>query len=182
MNSQDLANLANLILAAATGILAYVTYRVAKVSRDALVLQTQPALGFRRLEIKLGNIRDITVKEFPPAIRLGLVLFNPGKVLVDYRVESIAASLNGESLPSTGFLSSGARIYPDQETTFFFPWTRLTAKPFAGSEGTIESTIRFWSRKGEEHTLLLKYKFMITKVDDGLTWEWIQMEAPAYDA
>jgi hypothetical protein len=182
VTAQEVSNIVTLLVAIATGWLAWVTYRVAKVSKDALLLQSQPFLAFRGVSLKLGQIRDITAKTFPPALRIGLVLRNPGKVAVEYRVEKLAASLNGDDLPLTELLSKGGRIFPDQEESFFYPVSALKAPPHPGSDGLIEADLVFWATAKQRHTLKLKYKIIITSIQPNLNWEWVAIDEPKYDA
>jgi hypothetical protein len=171
-----------LLVAVATGWLAWVTFRVAMVSRDALVLQSQPFLAFRGVSLKLGHIRDLAATTPPSALRIGLVLWNPGKVAVEYRVDYLAATLNGNDLPLTELLSKGARIFPEQETTFFYPVSPLKAPPHPGSEGQIEAHIVFWATPTQRHSLKLKYHLIITSIHPNLNWEWVAIDEPKYDA
>lgn len=182
MTAQEISNVATILVAVATAGLAWVTYLVAKASRDALLLQVQPQLAFRGISLNVGRLRDIGAQEWPSAIRVGLRLWNPGKVKVQYHVENISASFNGNGLVLEGFLSKGGAIFPDQELTFFCPVSPLPGQPYAGSEGIVDATIRYWSVEKQPHTLALKYKFIITSLQPNLNWEWVQMEDPKYDA
>jgi hypothetical protein len=178
----DLASLANILVALATACLAWVTYGVAKTSRDALLLQTQPSLAFAGISLELGRLWAVGPNPHPPALRMGVILSNPGKVAVNYEVQEISATLNGIDLPGGPLLSRGGRIFPDHRETFYLPTPSLDKVPHAGSAGTLEATILFWADPKAKQRLTLKQQFNIKTTEPQLSWEWFSMEAPRYES
>jgi hypothetical protein len=178
----DFPSIANSLVAFATACLAWVTYGVAKTSRDSLLMQSQALLAFERISLELAHLWALGPKPFPPVLRIGLVLSNPGKVAVSYEVEEISATLNGAScLSLEALLCRGGRIFPDHSETFFLPTAALDAPLHAGTAGTVVAKIIFWADPKSKQRLTLKQNLNIKSVDPQLSWEWLSIEAPVYE-
>lgn len=119
---------------------------------------------------------------FPPVLRIGLVLSNPGKVAVSYEVEETQVVLNGAPLALGSPLSRGGRIFPDHKETFFLPTPALSVTPHAGSSGSVQARILFWADTKRKQRLTLNYQFNIKSVAPTLTWEWLSIEVPVYES
>lgn len=178
----DIASIANILVALATAWLAWVTYGVAKTSRDALLLQTQPYLAFEQISLELGQLWSVGSNPFAPILRIGLVLSNPGKVAVSYEVEETQVMLNDAQLALGRHLSRGGRIFPDHKETFFLSTPTLSVAPHAGSSGNVQARILFWADSKRKQRLTLNYQFNIKSVTPTLTWEWLSIEVPTYES
>lgn len=173
------ATIANLLVALATGGLAWVTYGVAKTSRDALLLQVQPQLSFEGVSLQPGEYRAVGVDPVSPALRVGVIFSNPGKVPVDYEVSTdMSFELNGVPLFNADKLYSyGARLYPERRHTFFIPTLALKSSPYAGSKGVLDVSVLYWSDSRQKHRMTLKQSIQISSVHPELAWEWHSLEA-----
>jgi hypothetical protein len=176
MEAQTITNLLTAGLGVATVWLAIETRRMAVAAKSSIDLESHPYLSLRGLFIKPGTIRDLTTSE-AGALRIGLRLFNPGKTLVTYNVDSISVSLNGMSSDTPRFETTGGVIHPSEETIFFYPVIRSAVPIQAPSEGEIAFSITYWSVITEKKKLKGKIKYLITSATDH---EWVYLEGPNY--
>jgi hypothetical protein len=114
------------ILAGVTTWMAWETRSTAATATKALALEQMPILGVRDL-----RIRARSPQMFPPtlpSIRVGIVLFNAGRVPVKFKVKRIAVTLANQQFSIDEFASSGGRVLPGAWTTFWHP-ALLTQPP-----------------------------------------------------
>jgi hypothetical protein len=150
MEMDLLVGVATLALAAGTFWLARETRQMAASTKQMLELEAQPHLGLREIQIGHENPPSIA-----PAVmaQIGLRLWNPGKVLVQFRVDSITASINGHVPPQGAkFSNRGGVIHPGGETTFFYPPIVVSAPLPSPSIGRVQYELAYWAVRGEEHS------------------------------
>ena len=177
----EIASATNIMVALATAWLAWVTYGMAKTSRNALLLQTQPYFAFEQISLELGQLWAVGSNPLPPVLRIGQVFSNPGKVAVLYEIEEVSTALNGAPLILGSFLSRGGRIFPDHKETFFLPTPALPVAPYAGSSGSVQARILFWADPEKKERLTINHQFNIKSVAPVLSWEWLSIEVPKYE-
>ena len=104
-----------------TAWMAVETRRMARVAADALALERAPVLGFRDLRVELGVTGAPVGASPPPAIpvRIGVELFNAGRVPVRYKLRSFNVTLSGRTTDSPSFISRGGRVLPGSSTIFW---------------------------------------------------------------
>jgi hypothetical protein len=119
MGAQTITNWLTLILAISTVWLAVETRRMSVAAMRSIELETRPYLSFRGLYLSFAKITELTSPTDMPALRLGLRLFNPGKVLVDYQMEEFKVSFANSNPTNPTFETTGGAIHPSTETIFF---------------------------------------------------------------
>jgi hypothetical protein len=113
--------IATAALAFATAWMAWETRRTAKTATKTLELEQMPILGVRDLRVEITR-RDRGNMQLPPAIsaiRVGIELFNAGRVPVKYQVKSFAISLANHYI-KTGDFGSG-RVLPGASSISWRP-------------------------------------------------------------
>lgn len=179
MNAANIANWLTLALAISTVWLAIETRRMSTAAKSSIELETRPYLAFRGLYLSFAKLASPAPPTETPALRVGLKLFNPGKVLVTYQVESITVSFPGSTLDSPTFETTGGVIHPGEETLFFYPWLPFTGQPNILGGGEIAFTIAFRSTVNQQSRVKAKLTFTI-KSADAKDYEWIFSEGPVY--
>ena len=143
-----LVGVATIALAGGTFWLARETRQMAAATKTMVELEAQPHLGLREIQVAFENSPAIA-----PAVmaQIGLRLWNPGKVLVQYRIDSISASINGHVPPHGGkYANRGGVIHPGGETTFYYPPIVIPAPVPSLGVGRVQYELTYWAVKGDE--------------------------------
>ena len=126
-----------IILAVATVVLAYATWRMASVSKKAFELETQPYFAFKNFLFKVfvdpSDKNDGLEKTH---LKIGIIFRNPGKVLIRYEVKSLRLTFGGQTIDNPQFATRGGSIYPEEEALFWYgtiPNVDMSALPRTGS-------------------------------------------------
>ena len=134
LTPESVAAITNIVLAIATVALAVVTAamvwetrkmaretrNIAETATKTLALEQMPILGVRDFRVEITRYRGETKP--PPAIsaiRVGIELFNAGRVPVKYQVKSFAISLANQYI-KTGDFGSG-RVLPGASSISWRP-------------------------------------------------------------
>ncbi len=140
---------ATLALGGGTFWLARETHQMAASTKQMLDLEAQPHLGLKEMQVGFESPPSVA-----PAVmsQIALRLWNPGKVLVQYRVDSITASIN-KHVPPQGakFSNRGGVIHPGGETTFYYPPIVVPAPLPSPGVGQVQFELTYWAVHGEEH-------------------------------
>jgi hypothetical protein len=163
-------------MAAATVWLAVETRRMAVATKASIDLLGRPYLAFRGVYLNIGSLLNSPVGH-AGAIRLGVRLYNPGKVLVYYHVPQMTASFGGHVAADLTFDSRGGVIHPEEEITYFYPLISSPLPLVAPAEGQVEFQVSFWSVPTERKTLRAKLRVTLTSAT---THEWKFLEGPSY--
>lgn len=181
MDAQEAGNWASVAVALATGWLAYITAKVAKSSKDALSLQTQPYLAFQGISVEVGSMPDLSGKLPLDAVRLGWTLRNAGKVPIDYEVLDAEIEVDGNRFPPIGKdENKKGRIYPENVETYFYPGGRLSAPLRAGSQAKMALSMRFNAPRADPHRLNLGINVHFSHVGKDVVWTWTHATEPKY--
>src|SRR6267143_688250 len=112
------------LLALGTFWLAWSTRSMAAATKQLAELEAEPYLALKEVVVTPGA--PSTPGASPPFVNIELKLSNPGKVLVHFRMASLAATVHGAAVPpSSTFTNRGGVIHPGTETTFFYPSVHL---------------------------------------------------------
>ena len=176
MDAQTLLNLLTAALAVATVWLAISTQRMAAAAKASVDLAAHPYLSIRGTYVSLGALRDLSAVH-SGATRLGIRLFNPGKVRVTYQIDQIIASIGGHTVDTPKFETTSGVVHPDEETTYFFPVIPSPKPIQSPAEGEIAVTISFWSIPTEKQSLKAKLRVFVTSPTNH---EWLFLEGPVY--
>jgi len=176
MESQDITNWLTAGLAIATVWLGAETRRMAVAAKASIDLEGRPYLSFRGCFIKIGTLQDLSAQS-TGAFRVGLRLFNPGKVLVTYKVESMQVSVNGTPMTNPHFETTGGVIHPSDEMIFFYPIIATETPLATPATAEVQYCISYWAIPAEMKTLTAKVQVLITSLTDH---EWIFLEGPHY--
>lgn len=115
---------ASVVAAAVTAWMAVETRRMALAAKSALDLERQPVLGVRDLRVEFAVVSPNPNVAQPgplPAqgVRVGVELFNAGRVPVRYRMKAMSVTFAGRATDAAQFLSKGGRILPGASTVFW---------------------------------------------------------------
>lgn len=105
-------------------------------------------------------------------VQVGLRLWNPGKVLVNYRVDSITASISGHAPPpAVRFANRGGVIHPGGETTFYYPPIVVNAPIPSPGIGRVQYELTYWAVRGWEFKIKAELDLTIRfPPNPGCTW------------
>jgi hypothetical protein len=166
--------IATAALAFATAWMAWETRSTAETAAKALALEQMPILGFRDLKIQTTSGMPTTLE----SIRVGIELFNAGRVPVKFKVKSISVALANQ-LTSTGeFASSGGRVLPGASTIFWHP--TLTFKP-ALSTFPANGNVRFDYEYSDElggqlQSITEKLTYTLSATQSGFYVNWLHVD------
>ncbi len=114
----------------ATGVTAWMaveTRRMATVAAEALEIERAPLLGFHdfRIEVSLGIGNQVDATDPSQSnlvsIRVGIELFNAGRVPVRYKMRSFRVTFASRTTDSEKYGSRGGRILPGGSAIFWHP-------------------------------------------------------------
>jgi hypothetical protein len=130
------------LLAIATFVLAWHTWRMAQVARRSLALETRPFLAFDSVGVLTGTPQR---PELTPFIKL----HNVGRVLVRFRVEVFEANTNGVVPPNPSLNAAEGVIFPGLSTEYSGPAIPGidATKDFSGH---VRFKLTYWSAPGSE--------------------------------
>lgn len=177
MTAQEIANLLTAGLGVATVWLAIETRRMATAAKAAIDLAAQPYLSLRGTYLNLGKLRDLSAAN-QGATRIGVHLYNPGKVLVRYDVVEMAASMAGNTESNPVFDNTKGVLHPDEQITYFYPLIKTPQQIQAPTEGEVSIRVQYWAVETAKKLVSGKYRILVTSQN---THEWVLIEGPNYD-
>jgi hypothetical protein len=152
---------------------------MAVATRQSVELQSIPYLAFAGVEFTNAKVNVIATATEHPAARIGVRLLNPGQVLIQYEVEAIAVTFEGEAVADPKFDTHGGYIHPKAETVFRYPLIVLPNPPRPGQSGELSFKINFWSSKFRINHLTAKMRYSVQGTDLSRV-EWQFLEGPSY--
>jgi hypothetical protein len=113
------------IAAVVTAWMAFETRRMAKAANKALELERMPILGLKDVRVEVAPKK--TEPDTPEGddkfvlsgVRIGLELFNAGRVPVKYKVNSLTVSFANRVPESENYLSRSGKVLPGGSTVFW---------------------------------------------------------------
>ncbi len=112
------------VAAAVTAWMAFETRRMARAANTALELERMPILGLRDIRVEVASKKveksDLEEDEYALSwVRVGLELFNAGRVPVRYTVKNLAVSFANRVPESENYLSRRGQVLPGGSTVFW---------------------------------------------------------------
>lgn len=93
LDSQDVSNILNSILAITTVWLGFAAHSTAKATRQSVEIQSQPHFSIDGMLLNVGNAANLENAAISGFTRIALLISNPGQVLVNYEIEEFKVSL-----------------------------------------------------------------------------------------
>lgn len=123
-NWHTFAVIVSTVAAAVTAWMAFETRRMAKAANKALELERMPILGLKDIKVEISTEKkkdgDSEDKEnVLTGVRVGLELFNAGRVPVRYTVNSLTVSFANRVPESESYLSRRGQVLPGGSTIFW---------------------------------------------------------------
>jgi hypothetical protein len=152
------------VLALATFALAWVTYRMAAVSRLSLALDSRPYLAFDGLQW-LGSAPG--VKELRPVLKLK----NVSRVLINFQVDLFEVRANGLVPPLPAINQNRVAIFPGMQVEFDGPVIPgIDTKLYFS--GHVHFRITYWSDpKGKRYLAEQEVDFEGNGARDWIRWK-----------
>jgi hypothetical protein len=175
------------VAAAVTAWMAFETRRMAKAANKALELERMPILGLKDLKVEISTKKkkgdDAEEDEYVlTGVRVGLELFNAGRVPVRYTVNSLAVSFANRVPESEKYLSRSGQVLSGGSTIFWHCGIPLDPpiEKFP-NKGRITIDCEYSDDSGEEPKPLKEtVEFTISGAAPGSRTNWLHIdEAPA---
>lgn len=181
LDTQDITNLLTLVLAVGTVWLAIATHGMASATREAVALQAQPYLAIDGVVLGFVNLLDQPSKSPAQAVRVALLISNPGQVRVTYEVEEIHSTFEGEGASNSGLLTRRSIVHPKAQLQFFCPLIPFGLPSKAGQAGEVAFKIAYWASLHKVNHVEGRLKFTYSNVETGRV-EWLWLEGPSYSS
>ncbi|MFH1200346.1 MAG: hypothetical protein V1708_04725 [Candidatus Micrarchaeota archaeon] len=113
------------LAAAVTAWMAFETRRMAKAANKALELERMPILGLKDIKVEVSNKKAKNTDSEAEGeylltwVRVGLELFNAGRVPVRYKVNNLSVSFANRVPESENYLSRRGQVLPGGSTVFW---------------------------------------------------------------
>lgn len=174
-------NLLTGVLAIATAWMAWQTKQMANATVRMFELESRPYLAIKDLRITLAMVKEAADGPVLSCqMRVGLILSNPGKVLVSYEVADMSVTVAGKTVDEPHFLNKGGVVHPSGDTVFSFPMIPnldLTDFPATGVV-SIRLSFRGAGAKDEQKcSARLRYTVQRPPTEHV---DWIYLEPPTY--
>lgn len=172
------------IATAVTAWMAVETRRMAVAASAALELERAPILGFRDLRVEIGA-RQANEGETgsPPqmeavSVRVGVELYNAGRVPVRYRMRSIRLTFGGRTTDAATFLSRGGRILPAASIVFWHPSMTLDPPISAfPSTGRVQFEFEYSDESGLKPQLIVEtVEYTVSGAAPGSCVNWLHID------
>ena len=166
------------LLAISTVWLAIATWRMASVTKDSFDLESRPYVVFKGFIFKFFRKKtsDEQRADSKAAVRIGLILSNPGRVLVKYVMKTIRITFSGVTLDKPQFQLMGGTIFPNDETVFWYGTIKdikITEMP---KQGIVEYEIEYFSiAKKRKFTSKRTIEYTILSIEP-FDIEWLYLE------
>ena len=147
--TQTTTNYLTLLLAITTVWLGYATHSMAKSTREAVEIQSQPYFSIDGFDIETGQITNIANSIPDSYIRLILLFSNPGNVLVNYEIEDINITFENNSILNPNLMKRNI-IHPKGNKKFLYPPILQVGAIKPGS-GEIKLKISYWATLYKVH-------------------------------
>lgn len=175
-----------IIAAGVTAWMAVETRRMATAARLTIEHDRSPILGVRdiRVEIVAGGGNGTATSSPAPsavcAIRIGVELFNAGRVPVKYAMRSMLVTFVSRTMDSARFLSRGGRILPGSSTIFWHPSVPLDP-PVATvpATGRVRCDFEYGSESvTETQSIVATMEYVVGGAAPGSPVSWLFVDEP----
>jgi hypothetical protein len=168
-----------LLLGVAIVWLAIATSRMASATQQAVLLEGEPHLALET--VSWGASPDPAPPAHPQRwhFSVDLQLRNPGKVLVNYRVDSLNLFINGNLYRShRPILNWGGVIHPGTGSTFFYPYVVVPMPVNNPTDAQVSYKITYWAVDSEKRTLTARIQSDLPLTGGPI--RFIYTEGPTY--
>jgi hypothetical protein len=168
---------ATFVLAGVTAWMARETRIAAKTATKALALEQMPILGFRNLSVEIGQPPDQPTQTIT-SLRVGMELFNAGRVPVKHTVKSFSVSCANQRVITGEFHSRGGRVLPGASTFYWHPVFLLeppvTTLPV---DGEVRFEYEYSDELGGQPDLAIdKLVYTISLAPSGFHVRWLNVD------
>lgn len=178
LDAQDITNVLTLVLAVGTVWLAVATHSMAKATREAVALQSEPYFAVDGIALTFITKADAP-RLSTQALRVVLLLLNPGQVRITYDAEVVNATVGGQGFGDGKVISRRGVIHPKAQLQFFCPPIPLESPPLPGLSGEVNFTIAYWVTQYEIRRVTGRLSFTYANAETGRV-EWLWLEGPSY--
>lgn len=168
------------LLAVATVCLAWATWGMAKATKKLADIEAEPQLAVKDIALADGTDPSKPNEAF---VNIELVFSNPGKLLVQYRMESLDASIEGCRIPSNSEIKNrGGAVHPGHTSKFIYPSIFIPMPVANPANGSLAINVLFWSRDGQRRSMRLTVDLVIHNVGKGtgIQWRWFNTSGPIF--
>jgi hypothetical protein len=174
----------------ATGVTAWMaieTRRMASAARRSVELEHAAIVGVRdvRVEVLASGRNETGASPRAPTgisgIRIGVELFNAGRVPAKYEMKSMSVSLAERTAASAQFLSRGGRILPGSSTVFWHPMMHLDP-PVTTFPATGRVRVNFeyaGESVTEPQSIVAIVEYVVGGAAPGSPISWLYVDEPA---
>jgi len=168
--------IATVILALVTAWMAVETRRMARAAKKTVELEQMPILGFRDLKLEAG--KQAGQQPTLASLRVGMEVFNAGRVPVKYKVKSFSVMFANQGTSSGQFLSRGSRVLPGSSTIFWHP--ALSLNPPVSTFPAV-GQVRFEYEYSDEsggqlQSIVEKVDYTVSPIESGFHVNWLMVD------
>jgi hypothetical protein len=152
------------------------TRRMARAATKTLELDHAPILGFRDLKVEVGPQpgQQTTLA----TVRVGMELFNAGRVPARYNLKSISVKFANQQTSSGQFLSRGGRVLPGASTIFWHPALSLNPPiSMFPTKGDVRFEYEYSDESGRQlRSVVEKVDYTIAATQSGFQVHWLNVD------
>jgi len=172
------------VAAAVTAWMAVETRRMAEAANKALELEKMPILGLKGIQVEVSsrNVESDDSKEnkkyLLDGVRVGLELFNAGRVTVRYKVNKLSVSFANRVPESENYLSRSGQVLPGGSTVFWHSGIPLDP-PIDNfpNKGRISIDCEYSDDSGEDSKPLKEtIEFTLSSAAPGARMNWLHID------
>jgi hypothetical protein len=150
----------------------------AATATKALALEQMPILGFRNLKTETAPEQWPGQPATLTSIRVGMELFNAGRVPVNFKANFIAVKLGNNYTRTGEFASRGGRVLPGASTIFWHPALALnppiTTFPVSGD---VHFGYEYMDESGgQPRSIAEKLTFTVSPTTSGFYVNWLHVD------
>jgi hypothetical protein len=158
-------------IGAITAWMAWETRRMASVAKESLLLSQEPYLSLNSIYMTQGP-RAGTGQL---SAQIKLKLSNPGRVRINYDVESAEFTIGAVKGPVGPYENHFGVIHPGEVTEFFLPALEIPKELAPGTQGTLSFRVRYWSLPEERKSLSFTVEYVAIP-----NFVWVYKNGPTY--
>jgi hypothetical protein len=159
-----------------TAWMAVETRRMAITANKSLEIERAPILGLRDVKVELSA--DAAAPTAAKAVRVGVELFNAGRVPLSYRMKSISVTFGGRPTDTGTFLSRGGLVLPGSSTVFWYP--RIPLDPAVEAfpvTGRVKFTFEYTDVSGSySQALASTVEYSVSGATPGSQITWLNVD------
>jgi hypothetical protein len=172
--------------AVVTAWMAVETRRMANAAGHTVDFESMPILGIRDIRVEVTPCNEVKIDETKTAptaisgVRVGIELYNAGRVPIRYGVKAIQVTFSGRTIDSPHFLSRSARILPGSSVIFWHPTLPLDP-PISSfpAKGRVHCEFEYGRDKSPStETLKETFEYSLAGAPIGSPCSWLTVDEP----